>query len=209
MSVGNIIEYDDNELTSGTNSLKVTVNANADGAQTTIADLITGHTYIASAYVQVGPGFENVVMSIASASTTILSSGGTGYDYGTYDSGPYGGSNPTADITQSVWYRISCFFVATADSHTLVISSAAALDISYPTHMWIDAVLVEDGELLQFYFDGSFGGNYTWEGTANKSRSYYYDQMAVKQNAVLNVLEGHVPLGIEYDTPLYSTPPIS
>jgi len=208
VSVGQIIEYDDNILTAGTKSLKVTVNANGDGAQISIPDLITGYTYIASAYVQSGPGMANIVMSIANGTTSVLASGGTGYGTGTYDAGPYGGISPSSDLATSKWFRIYCSFTATSDTHVLQVTSSSAADISYPSHIWIDAVLVEDGELLQFYFDGSFGNNYSWESTSGKSRSYYYDQRQVKENAFLNVLEGHVPLGINYNSPQYSVPPI-
>jgi len=210
VSVGQIIEFDDNLLTAGTKSLKVTLNANGDGAQINIPNLITGTTYIASAYVQAGAGLENIVMFVANGTSSVLSTGGTGYggppEYG---SGSYGGVNPTSDLPLSTWFRINCIFTATADSHILQITNAAGLDVAYPTSMWIDAVLVEAGEVLSYYFDGSFGNNFSWEGTAGLSRSYYYDQQNLKKNAVLNVLEGHVPLGIEFDTPQYNTPPIA
>lgn len=210
VSVGQIIEYDDNLLTAGTKSLKVTVNSNGDGAQITIGDLITGYTYIASAYVQAGPGFSNILMSIANGETSVLSTGGTGYGFGGYGSGPYGGIDPTSDLATSTWFRINCIFTATSDSHALIIQSSSAADISYPSYIWVDAVMVEQGEVLSFYFDGSFGVNYNWEsgGTAGLARSYFYDQQAVKTNAVLNILQRHTPLGILADTPLYRTPPI-
>jgi hypothetical protein len=211
VSVGQIIEYDDDILTAGVASLKVTVNANGDGAQITIADLITGYSYIASVYVQAGPGFENIVMSIANGSTSVLATGGTGYGTGGYGTGPYGGINPSSDLVQSTWFRINCLFTATADSHVLQITSSSAADVSYPSHIWIDACLVEIGEVLSFYFDGSFGPNYSWEtgGTAGLTRSYYYDQQILKQQAVLNILDGHTPLGILSDSPKYSVPYIS
>lgn len=209
VSVGEIIEYDDDILTAGVASLKVTVNSSGDGAQINIVDLLTGVTYIASAYVQAGPGLENIVMSISNGETSVLATGGTGYGSGDYDIGPYGGINPASDLPVSTWFRINCIFTATADSHILQITSSSAADVFYPTHIWVDAVLVEPGEDLQFYFDGSFGSQYVWEGTAGLSRSYFYDQYQIKQQAVLNVLEGHVPLGIDFDTPQYAIPPIA
>ena len=208
VSVGDIIEYDDNLLTAGTHSLKVTCNANGDGAEITLVNLITGLTYIVSAYVQPGQGFDNIVLAIADGDTSVLATGGTGYGAGGYGEGYYGGIDPMNDLPENVWYRINCIFTATADSHVLQIQSSAAVDVSYPANMWIDAVLAEAGEDLSFYFDGSFGINYSWEtgGTAGLTRSYYYDQSAVKQQAVLNILDRHTPLGIEAGTPQYSTP---
>jgi hypothetical protein len=210
VTVGEIAVYDETILTAGSYSCNVTLNANYDGAEITIGNLLPGYTYIASAYVKSGLGLNNIVMSIGTGSTSIQSSGGTGYNYGSYNAGPYGGFNPTGDLPTNTWYRIYCTFVASGDSETLQITSSPSGDVNYPTHMWIDAVLVEQGEILQGYFDGSIGIDYTWDsqtGSAGLARSYYYSQMQVKQQAVNNVLSRHTPLGISYATPVYSVPP--
>lgn len=209
VSVGDIIEYDDNILTAGTHSLKVVVNSNGDGAEISIPDLITGYTYIASVYVRPGQGMENIVLSVADGETSVLATGGTGYGTGEYDEGPYGGIDPASDLPENTWFRINCIFTASSDTEILSVTSSSAEDISYPADMWVDAVLIEAGEVLSFYFDGSFGVNYSWEtgGSAGLARSYYYDQQAIKQQAVLNVLAGHIPLGITAGTPEYSVPP--
>lgn len=208
VSVGQIIEYDDQPRTAGTASLKVTLNANGDGAQITVPDLLTEFTYIASMYVQADAGLENILMTIGDGVTSVLATGGTGYGAGSYDAGPYGGINPGSDLATSTWFRIFCIFTATSDSEVLQVSAASALDVSYPTHMWVDAVMVEAGELLSFYFDGSFGPNYFWEtgGTAGLSRSYFYDQANVKKQAVNNILVRHTPLGILSSPAQYSIP---
>jgi len=209
VSVGQIIEYDDQPRTPGVASLKVTVNANGDGAQITIPDLLTELTYIASVYVQAGPGLENILMTIGDGVTSVLATGGTGYGGPPpYDVGPYGGINPASDIATATWFRINCIFTATADSEILQVTSAAALDVAYPTHIWIDAVMVEAGELLSFYFDGNFGPNYYWEtgGAVQLSRSYFYDQANVKKQAVNNILARHTPLGILSNAPQYAVP---
>lgn len=44
------------------------------------------------------------------------------------------------------------------------------------------------------------------ESNINLSRSYFYDQYAVKKQAVINVLDKHVPLGISYSDPKYKIP---
>jgi hypothetical protein len=211
VNVGQIAEYDDTIITTGTHSMKVTINSSGDGAQITIPSLITGYTYIASVYVQAGAGLANILMSIANGSTSVQSVGGTGYNFGAYNAGPYGGYNPTMNVTTGTWYRIWCVFTATADSHQLLVTSSSGSGISYPAHMWIDACLVEQGEVLGGYFDGSSGKNYSWDsqaGSPGLAASYYYDQQAVKEQAVLNTLNKHLPLGISYAQPLYSVPPI-
>lgn len=211
VTVGEIAVYDEDILTAGAHSCNVTLNADFDGASITVPDLLPGFTYIASAYVKSGLGLNNIVMDIADSATSIQSSGGTGYSFGQYDAGPYGGFNPTGDLPTGTWYRIWCVFTASGDSETLEIISSPSGDVNYPTHMWIDAVLVEQGEVLKSYFDGSTGVNYTWDtaqDSAGLSRSYYYSQMAVRQQAVNNVLNRHTPLGISYAAPQYSVPPI-
>ena len=69
-------------------------------------------------------------------------------------------------------------------------------------------MLVEAGETLQPYFDGSFGGDYSWEtgGTAGLTRSYYYDRLEVSTGAVNDVLSQHTPLGITAAAPTFSQP---
>jgi len=212
VTVGDIGEYDEMELTTGSHSMEVTVNASADGAEISVANLIPGYSYTASAYVKADIGLENILLSIANGSTSVQATGGTGYNFGAYNVGPYGGFDPTSDLPTTTWWRVWCVFQAASDSETLLVSSASAGDVSYPTHIWIDGVLVEQGELLNTYFDGSFyGPNYSWDsvsGSAGLARSYYYDELAVKQQAVLNVLNRHTPLGISFDTPVYSVPPI-
>jgi hypothetical protein len=211
VTVGEIAVYDETILTAGNYSCNVTINADFDGAQITIPNLLPGFNYIASAYVKSGYGLNNIVLDIGNGSTSIQSTGGTGYSFDGYGNGPYGGFNPTSDLPTNTWYRIYVTFTASGDSETLQMTSASAGDVSYPTHMWIDAVLVEQGEILQGYFDGSTGINYTWDTVQNSaglSRSYYYAQMAVRQQAVNNVLARHTPLGISYTNPVYSVPPI-
>lgn len=210
VNIGEIMEFDDTIVSAGVYSCKITINASGDGAQTTIANTIPGYMYTASCYVQAGPGLSNITMTIGAASTSVTQSGGTGYGAGVYNAGPYGGINPGVDVTTGTWYRIWCVFQANADAMNLELISSPGADISYPTSMWLDGILVEQGEILNGYFDGSSGKNYTWDsvvGTPGLARSYFYDQMAVKQQAVLNVLNKHTPLGISYTKPVYSVTP--
>jgi hypothetical protein len=209
VSVGDVIEFDDFQFTSGTASLKVTVNAAGDGCQITIPNLITGDEYILSAYIKAGPGLTNVIVECGNGSAACVDIGdpyGTG---GPYSDIPYGGVPANAaDLDTTVWFRPNFTFTASSPTQTFTIISSSGADVSYPAHFWVDAVLIEAGQLLSFYFDGDFGTNYFWEdgGTPGLTRSYYYDQFAVKQQAFLNTLAAHVPLGISYAQPVYKIP---
>lgn len=207
-NAGNIIIYDDFQFTAGTKSMKVHVTGSGGGCQINIPNLIVGNTYIVSAYLQAGPGLLNLNMACeagsASASLAGLPYGDSVYAYGTGE--PFGGILPGVDLVQNVWYRPYFTFVAHASTETLVITSTPGSDIVYPTDFWVDAVLIELGQTLNFYFDGNFGTNYFWEGTANLSRSYWYDQYGVKQAAVTNALGKHIPLGITFAQPIYKQP---
>jgi len=205
VSLGTILTYDD--VASGSNqSMKITITASGDGCQTVISNLIVGNTYTVSAYVQAGPGIANISLACGSGSSS-ASSSGSPYGSGMYGLVPYGGVTLTgSDLTTGVWFRPTFQFVATAPSHTLVLTFVPGGDIVYNTHIWVDGVMVELGAEALTYFDGGFGANAFWEGTANLSRSYYYDQYYVKQQAVTNVLAKHTPLGISYSTPVFSVP---
>lgn len=209
--VSTVTTVDDVNFTPGTKSLKVIVNAAGDGAQISIPDLIAGDTYVVSAYVRVnsgtpGSGFSNITMICSGATTSVLSTGGIGFGSGDYGVDPYGGFVPGQDLSAGIWFRINTIFTAQDSTVTLSFSSNVSGDVVYPAVFWIDAVMVESGELLGAYFDGSYGTNYFWEtgGTAGLTRSYYYDQWKTKKQAVLNVLNRHLPLGISFATPLYN-----
>lgn len=151
----------------GAVSLKVTMSASGtgQGTSTTISNLIIGRQYTASAYVEPGTGIADVVMTIANG-TGNASSAGTAYGAGTFGGGQYGGLPATlAQLPTGQYYRPSCTFTATADTHTLILTALEVSGATYPASFWVDAVLVEDGELLQPYFDGSFGVNAFWEGS--------------------------------------------
>jgi hypothetical protein len=76
-------------------------------------------------------------------------------------------------------------------------------------YFFVDAVMLQNGEDLQPYFDGSFGQDALWEanGTPGLARSYYYPQLVAKRHIVTEVLQQHIPLGISYNTPVFAVPP--
>lgn len=157
----------------GAVSLKTTITASGtgQGCQTTVSNLIIGRDYIASAYVMPDTGIADVELSIANGNGS-ASQAGTPYGGGTFGGGFYGGLPATlSQLPVSKWYRAACIFTATSESHTLSLTALAITGAAYPTHFWTDAVLVEDGEVLQPYFDGSFGADAFWEGGVDLSTS--------------------------------------
>jgi hypothetical protein len=197
----------------GSSSLKVTVNAASDGAYITIPNLIVGDTYIVSAFVQGGPGLEDVTMACSGNS---VSSSQLGVPYGGnfilgigYGQGPYGGIQASsADMPTGQWFQPSTVFTAQQSTVVLSFQALAGSDVAYPTSFWVDALLLEEGETLGSYFDGSFGTDYSWEGggTSGLTRSYYYERQEVASGAVTSALNEHTPLGILAATPVYSQP---
>lgn len=210
----------------GSNSCKVPVTATAQGVSVTIPDLIVGDTYIASMYVQPGPYLSDIAITGTTSATVIdgqfdlnsaIDADGTPYggppDYG---EGYYGGLDPSlagAPLPTGVWYRMYAIFTALADTATLNITVTTANGFNDSSNFWVDAVLVEAGETLGTYFDGSFGSagylDYQWEanGTPGATRSYYYEQLAVKQFTIQEILDQHVPLGLTAAAPQYLVPP--
>jgi hypothetical protein len=205
-TVGNIIVIDDQPQSAGIASLLVTVTNSGDGAQISVPNLIAGDTYIVSAYVQADVNVTDILMTCANGSTSAAhGNAGTGYGTGTYGGGFYGGNPPSGSpLTTGQWYRIFTTFQPTDSVATLIFSA----NVTAATGFWIDAVLIEAGSVLSYYFDGNFGKNYFWEtgGTAGLTRSYFYDQFGVKSQAVTNVLQHHTPLGISFVTPVFNQP---
>lgn len=197
----------------GTKSLKVTVNASADGCYIAISNLIVGDTYVASASVQGDIGLEDVTMAISGSS---VSSAQQGIPYGGnailgvgYGQGPYGGIQAAgSDMPTAQWFRPVAVFTAQQSTVILSFQIIPGTDIAYPTHFWVDSVLVEEGEIAGTYFDGGFGTDYSWEagGTAGLARSYYYNRQEVSAGAVSDALATHTPLGITAAAPAYSVP---
>ena len=197
----------------GTHSLKVVVNASADGAYLVIPNLIVGDTYIVSASVQGGAGLQDVTMACGGSS---VSSANQGVPYGGnailgigYGQGPYGGIQASgADMPTGQWFLPSTIFVAQQSTVVLSFRPIVGSDVAYPTSFWVDAILIEEGETLSPYFDGASGTDYSWEGggTAGLTRSYYYQRQQVASGAVTTALSEHTPLGIVAATPVYSQP---
>jgi hypothetical protein len=79
-----------------------------------------------------------------------------------------------------------------------------------PSIFWADAVLIEEGTAIRPYFDGSMGSDYLWEqgGSANLSRSYFYEDYVERSYLIRTLLAENVPLGITTAVPQYAVLPI-
>lgn len=193
----------------GNNYLQVSVPSAGGGAYITVPDLIFGDTFIASAYVL--PASSNI-------SDVALSMGGqtghanqTEYPYGngSYGGGSYGGvDSATEAMDTSVTYRPFTSFAAPASIGTLSLIPTAITGATYPLVFYVDCVLVEPGEVLLPYGDGSTS-EWEWElgQTPGLSRSYFYERQDTGANAVVQVLANHIPLGLTAYAPLFGLPP--
>jgi hypothetical protein len=217
-------------------SLAVTTEVTGDGCTITIPDLIFGDTYIVSAWVLGGTGFEDITLSIAGNNASSVDQG-EGYGEGSYGGGYYGGVPPVAtDMTIGQWYQPYLIFTATSSTLQLNFvpiydaGTWAAGDIFY-----VSSVLLEAGDILLPYFDGNTGGSLNYEtdpddyfwgslnaytGTTSglingvNTQSYYYERSIVTganpDNAtggiVQQVLNQHTPYGITAAPPVYFQP---
>lgn len=169
----------------GAASAKITATAGSGvyGTSLALPNLVVGRRYIASAWVQAGaPGLTLSVIGRSAVSGS------------TFDQ---------PDEIDGMWRRVSLVWDAGSSTETLHLESTA------PGSFWVDQVLVEEGDTLRDYFDGSFGDDYLWEagGTAHLSRSYYYSQRGDKSYLVQTLLDENTPVGITAAEPLFAVPP--
>jgi hypothetical protein len=78
-----------------------------------------------------------------------------------------------------------------------------------PSIFWADGILVEEGTSVRDYFDGSMGADYLWEtsGTANLTRSYFYENRVERSYLIRTLLDENTPLGITSAVPQYAVLP--
>ena len=194
----------------GSHSLHVSVASAGQGVSVSVADLIVGDTFTASAYLEpVSAGISDINMSVGGVSVSANPSG-YAYGLGAYGSGPYGGVNvgAAAMVTGSFAYRPSAAFQAPASTVTVSFIPVIATGASYPLTFNIDNVMVAPGEVLTDYGDGN-SDDWQWElgGTPNLSRSYFYERQSVAASAVEQVLQQHIPLGLTAYTAQWALPP--
>lgn len=166
-------------VTGSNYSMKVVTAAANAGAYCIVPFLIVGETYTASAYVN--------NTSNSTANTAKIS---------------IGGASATLSAPQNTWERISVSFTATQSNNILDLQMATAGTFE------VDAVLLEVGQVVEPYADGSFTG-WDWENalTPGTTRSYYYVRGNIAYAAVQEVLADHLPLGLTAYAPVYNSPP--
>src|SRR5581483_6478836 len=184
--------FDGQPLTTFTRSGKVTVPAGNGGAAQQLAGLFTGDTYTASIYVRPGAGIADFQLTAGSGvSASIANASG-------------------ADLTAGTWYRVFVIFRAPAPGATLAVTAIPAAGAQYPVAFWCGPCLVEAGDILGSYFDGSFSNpDYMWENGSvpGLGRSYYYEDYTIQQAVITDILSRHTPLSITWAPPLYATLP--
>jgi hypothetical protein len=85
-------------------------------------------------------------------------------------------------------------------------TSAGQHNYDVSNSVWYDGVLIEEGYVLQDYFDGSFPGtDYLWETdwngvpfTAHETTSHYYRRYETKRYRVDALIKENLPLGANY-----------
>lgn len=87
--------------------------------------------------------------------------------------------------------------------------SRSTMTAGQPSIFWTDGILVEEGSAVRDYFDGSMGADYLWEtsGTANLTRSYYYENRVERSYLIRTLLDENTPLGITAAIPQYAVLP--
>jgi hypothetical protein len=184
----------------GTQSCKVTVPANLNGVNGgfnfKVTGLIPGRRYTLSAYAYQAQYCGRTYAWSSGSSSTLVARN-------TFDT-----AQP--DPHNKRWRRLWVTFTANIDTVWMGFSVPYdKMTPNQPSIYWIDGVLVEEGEAVRPYFDGSKGADYLWEtgGTANLTRSYYYENRVERSYLIRTLLDENTPLGITAGIPQYAVLP--
>lgn len=124
--------------------------------------------------------------------------------------GVSGASSQVTRVMPNKWVRVHATFELTTAAVQALTFHASA-DSSQPsgTQIWADGFLLERGEELRDFFDGSWSADTIWEtgGTTGLTRSYLYKNRAERYAALKRVLADNVPLGIGIHEPVFGTLP--
>lgn len=210
------IDQDTSTFKFGTTSGKVAVNSAATTmVSQPLSSLIAGRTYTVSLYIQrddvitdvrVGMASGRMLTTTPTVSTLLFGSGGQYVPYGAdgYGQDPYGGVL-SQTVTPEKWVRVFFSFVAASANDTLQLTPQYGTP---PGSFWIDGVLIEETEIVNDYFDGSYGDDYLWEssGVPGESRSYYYQGRRAKTYLLSNLVVENSPVGITTAIPVFAVP---
>jgi hypothetical protein len=184
----------------GTQSCKVTVPANLNGVNGgfnfKVTGLIPGRRYTMSAYAYQAQYCGRTYAWTSGSSSTLV-------DRNTFDTA-------TPDPRNKRWRRLWVTFTANIDTVWMGFSVPYdKMTPNQPSIFWVDGVLVEEGDSVRPYFDGSMGADYLWEtgGTTNLARSYYYENRVERSYLIRTLLDENTPLGISAAIPQYAVLP--
>lgn len=184
----------------GTQSLKVTVPAGAtadSGASFRVSGLLPGRTYTMSAKVSVAIGCGDIAPWSGTGTMQVHNTQWTQ-------------AANALDPDDPHWRTLHVTFTTAASSVSLGLNVLhGTMTPSTSSMFWVDGVLVEEGETVRDYFDGSTGDGYLWEATGvpNLTRSYYYQNRVERSFLVQTLLSENVPLGIAANAPKYAVLP--
>lgn len=189
VAIGGTIAQSTAHAQSGTHSLFMSGTGIHIGAYTVVPDLIIGETYTVSGYTFTTDGSQRLV--------TVAVNPTSGF-----------GSSASATVTAgtTAFTQVSVQFTATASTEIIAFWSMNAGGTSVAQNVYLDAVMLNPGG-LEAYGDGNLAG-WSWEtgGTANNTRSYFYERGNVAYAAVQSILAGQLPLGLHAYAPVYNAP---
>jgi hypothetical protein len=183
----------------GTGSCKVTspsTGTTDGGFNFQITGLIPGRRYTMSARLAIAQSCGNVYAWTGSSSSTMIER--------------VSFSSATPDPSNPRWRTVWVTFDANVSSMYMGFNVArSTMTAGQPSIFWADGILVEEGAAVRPYFDGSMGADYLWEtsGTANLTRSYYYENRVERSYLIRTLLDENTPLGITAAIPQYAVLP--
>lgn len=192
-------------------TLQVTGTTSNFGSYTTVSNLVVGQVYTASLYAwPVSPTIETnvnlhdiqIVLNpgVSGGTVTALATGSsiTAGTPSTVVMASWNGSLP-------LWYRPSLTFTATESTVNIGAWAIPATGVGFTSGKFdIMQAMVVPGDNVLPYGDGyTTGWNWQTAGIPGNSPSYYYQRMNVASQAIIQVLQQHVPLGQYAYQPLY------
>lgn len=161
-----------------------------------VQGLTIGKTYTISAYVLLGTGCPDVSMKF-------LDANGVGSNYVSVLQTK---ANNPSSITTGGWVRVSTTYTVQPTNSTTFFFDFSCLQSDLQGHMpatfWIDGILVEEGSVLNDYFDGSFTTtDYKWEvnSPTYNAKSFYYGNWANKVTRINSAMSNVLPVSETYN----------
>lgn len=158
----------------------ITFSTSSGTDSTLIDEFEIGETYVASMFVS----SSDLEMDIALTCGEVKSQG----------------TRKTV-VRNGDWARIWVVFTATDVFQNLTVTT------TNPGSTWTKKhILVEKGDTVWDFFDGTYGENYLWEqgGIPHQTRSYFYEDRIKRNYLLKKILKDNVPIGIEIADPEFA-----